>query len=41
MERISQTAENNARVAENSMRESRQVGALAEKLKGLAAQFRA
>jgi len=41
MERISQTAENNARVAQDSLRESRQVGDLAEKLKCLAAQFRA
>ena len=41
MERISQTAENNARVAQNSSHESRQVGLLADKLKRLAAQFRA
>jgi PAS domain S-box-containing protein len=41
MERISQTAESNAEVAQNSSREARQVGALAEKLKVLAAQFNA
>ena len=41
MERISQTAENNSRIAQNSLHESRQVGVLAEKLKALAAQFRA
>lgn len=41
MERISQTAENNAQVAQNSLHESRQVGLLADKLKRLAAQFRA
>ncbi len=41
MERISQSAENNARAAQDSMRESRQVGLLADKLKLLAAQFRA
>ena len=41
MERISRSAENNAEVAQNSMKESRQVGLLAEKLKQLAAQFRA
>jgi aerotaxis receptor len=41
MERISQTAENNAQVAQNSSYESRQVGLLADKLKRLAAQFHA
>ncbi|MEW6512673.1 MAG: PAS domain-containing methyl-accepting chemotaxis protein [Pseudomonadota bacterium] len=41
MERISQTAENNSQVAQNSSYEARQVGLLADKLKGLAAQFRA
>ncbi len=41
MERISQTAENNAQVAQNSLLEARQVGLLADKLKQLAAQFRA
>ncbi len=41
MERISQTAENNAQVAQNASHESRQVGLLADKLKHLAAQFRA
>jgi PAS domain S-box-containing protein len=41
MERISQTAENNAQVAQNSSLEARQVGLLADKLKQLAAQFRA
>jgi PAS domain S-box-containing protein len=41
MERISQTAENNATVAQNSSYEARQVGLLADKLKSLAAQFRA
>ena len=41
MERISQTAENNAQVAQNSSMEARQVGELADKLKRLAAQFRA
>ena len=41
MERISQTAENNAQVAQNSSHEARQVGLLADKLKQLAAQFRA
>ncbi len=41
MERISQTAENNSQVAQNSSYEARQVGLLADKLKSLAAQFRA
>mgnify|MGYP001102907112 CR=1 FL=1 len=41
MERISQTAENNAQVAQHSSHESRQVGLLADKLKRLAAQFKA
>ncbi len=41
MERISQTAENNAQVAQNSSHEARQVGLLADKLKQLATQFRA
>ena len=41
MERISQSAENNSRAAQNSLSESRQVGFLAEKLKRLAVQFRA
>jgi len=41
MERISQTAENNSQVAQNSSYEARQVGMLADKLKRLAAQFRA
>ena len=41
MERISQTAENNATVAQNSSYEARQVGLLADKLKSLAAQFHA
>jgi aerotaxis receptor len=41
MERISQTAENNSQVAQNSLHEARQVGLLADKLKTLAAQFHA
>jgi PAS domain S-box-containing protein len=40
MERISQTAENNSRIAQQSSQEARQVGLLADKLKALAAQFR-
>jgi PAS domain S-box-containing protein len=41
MERVSLAAETGARTAERSSEEARQVGLLAEKLKELAAQFRA
>ena len=41
IEHISQSAEDNAQVAQNSWHEAHEVGVLADKLKDLAGQFRA